>query len=912
MERLYSKKDLADPEKRKKIITEFAEKKWIMTVQSIQKKGYTLEHTSFSGAVFAEFTKISTKDKLRKGDQVEVEVDLIEKRGWKFRVKNGKSVNPSQEKQFQIEESEQLLAVSKDDKIKVKSLLNELSKFVSWNLDDEVEGVRKKLKEFKWLNASKIEKAEKHGKDIKNELNSFKRLLIKNDPNSTTVLKCKKKLSHRFPEITTKLNKMIDYRKNQNERLKDVRKRIKKGQTLSVIRSDLDHRIQNLIPSALWTLLIDETGDSFDSRHSGRGLRGRFVGILLPDSVSLSELSSFHATESSLDEIDKTLQALLDQPVGVFGIAVDDLPETEGERWVDGVMETIHWVWRLLPIDKSMNKSSLNILIEQRGTYEAGQDWNAVRRELMRGWAALDSERAKQIGISLELIEKDDHSYNGYVDAVAFTWGSSNVASVDRLKKSGLLGTCLHEGNGPTLRTLWDAMAREDNIAGSDWRWLISLLESEDERSIAGSLLKRIGESSKLNIKKWEIFFKEVRDHLESKAVNLIGLGRECEWLEKYKPADAIVPNTLKLGWLTSKLALANHMGETHRKDIEREIEDMSAKVLDEDARLVCLADLHRAVLATNRFDFAAAEQSLIRWKDMPTMIPGLQMTARVESSFGQHLAFQGFYSEARDKFNKAVELFNRMSDEQAAIGEKEQTLNYLAIATMDDINIPHGMKKDAVEKVTGPVKKAIAELSSDNQDRLKYTQHLLVRYLAHCGTEEEKNEYLKYKDKWTFSKGHPWQLIEFYRGLLVHPLEPDLAARHFENAWELATIAGQGPTVRYIGLCLGVTAVAFMMVNEWPVDSEGMRKLIREIPMAADRFEILHRALTQRNQPPESEPKEQMGSEILERPKWKSFLNRLNTPETHESYSNGEIDEPIELSSPLELLARILPFNFR
>ncbi len=909
MEKRYSKHDLIDPEAREKIITEFAGKKWRMSILSIQEKGYSLEHPSFSGTVFAEFEKISTKDKLQQGDQIEVEVSIIIKLNkWKFRVKNGKSIYPPQTKQFQTEETNQFSAVSNADKQKVISLLQELSKFVSWDSDDQTKKVRDELRAFKWVNPSDIKKTEQRGRDIRSELNRFEKLLRQNNPNSETVLRLKEKLSLQFPEIAGKLKKKIDSREKQKNRTEDVRKRIKKGQTLSDIRSDLDHRIQSLTPSSAWTLLVDETGESFDSRHSGGGLRGRFVGVLIPNSVSLAKPLIFHAKDSSLDEIDKTLQALLDQPVGVFGIAVDDLPETEGERWVDGVMETIHWIWRLLPIDERINKSSLNILVEQRGIFAAGQDWNAVKRELMRGWAALDPERSKQIDISLKLIEKNDHPYNGYVDAVAFTWGSPNPASVDRLKKSGLLGTCLHEGNGPTLRRLWDAMSRKGGPAGSDWKWLVSLPASEDERSIAGSLLKAIGKSSKQEIKKWEIFFNEVRDHLESKAVNLIRLGRECEWLEKYKPPDAIVPDTLKLGWLISQLARSNHMGETHRENIEREIEDISEKVLEEDARLVCLADLHKAVLATNRLDFTAAEICLDRWKDVPSMVPGLQMAARVESSLGQHLAFQGHYKAAREKFGKAVEMFGRQSDESIAAGEKDQTLVYLAISTMDDPESSNVTIKESTENVIGPIVTAISKLAGNVDDRTKYHHHLLLRYLIQWGTEEEKNEYLNHKDDWGNSKGHPWQLIEFYRGLLLYSSEPELAAIYFDNAWAVSTATGQGPTVKYIGLCLGAAVMAFGMRDDWPVDKNGMETLSKELPLAIDRLELLYKAINM-NKPQETTTMEKQ-------PKRESFIDRLinilNASEGIDPELIDNTNDLPEISSPMDLLAKVLPFNFR
>ena len=51
------------------------------------------------------------------------------------------------------------------------------------------------------------------------------------------------------------------------------------------------------------------------------------------------------------------------------------------------------------------------------------------------------------------------HALNGYVDAIAFTWGSQLAASQDRLKKTGWLGHCLLRPTDRALERLYLALA---------------------------------------------------------------------------------------------------------------------------------------------------------------------------------------------------------------------------------------------------------------------------------------------------------------------------------------------------------------------------------------------------------------------------------------------------------------------
>ena len=743
----------------------------------------------------------------------------------------------------------------------IKDLLSDYEKFVYWNREEGAAEIRVRLQGYGWLTGEILDRALERGAAKRRERASFASALRQHGPRSTRAEEEYARLTRQYPEMAADLNRDRKHQETLQEKLKLEEERSRTGLPLSAVRAAGEHRIQNLRPAGSWTLLIDETGSRFAAR--AKGTTGRFVGVLIPGEVALPPLAgSFHAVDVvDPAQIDAALQSLLDNPVGIFGITVDDLPPTPGDRWVDGVMELIHWAWRLLPLDADTCSAHLDVKIEQRGEFDPDYSWLAVKRELLRQWAALDPVRANAISIDIATVPKWE-KLAGYVDAVAFTWGSSMKSSGARLSQSGLVGKCLNAGNGKTLRRLWDALNRNVPIAAGEWRWLLSLPESVDPESIAGALLGTIGATARSNAPLWRTYLQAVQDHLESKAVNLAALGKECGWLNAHQPAETSLPPRLQLAWKTSLLANRNHLGHTALSQLEQEIGSLSAKLLDEDARMVCLSDLHRSVLATNRFDFAEAGECLARWKTMPLAAAGLQMAGRVHSSFGQHLAFQGRLTEARIEFTKALDCFHRISDSALVMAEKGQTETYLAIATMDDEAIPAPDVAAAVERVTGSLEQAILPIARGNEDADKYRHHLLVRYLAACGSEKHRRAYLSQRDKWLTEEGHPWPLIAFYRGILLLAEHPEAARAHFEHGCRLAYDANQGPLVNLIGLTIQIAGR--VGGQGWATTAEGiLAELEKHMPKASEWLRILQKA----------------------------------------------IHEP---TSPLEIMRKVLPFNFR
>jgi len=111
-------------------------------------------------------------------------------------------------------------------------------------------------------------------------------------------------------------------------------------------------------------------------------------------------------------------------------------------------------------------------------------------------------------------------------------------------------------------------------------------------------------------------------------------------------------------------------------------------------------------------------------------------------------------------------------------------------------------------------------------------------------------------------SVGHPWELIEFYRALLL-PVGPE-RERRFAQAYRIALLEG-GETLMVIAAVIAGAALSDGLSGEWPERFTRMVEGVKD--MAGLRENGRYQAL---------------------------------------------VDQPIVKLPPLELAAKVLPFNFR
>lgn len=608
--------------------------------------------------------------------------------------------------------------------------------------------------------------------------------------------------------------------------------------------------IRGLQPSPRWTLLIDETGSIFDDSADELTQQdhqlGRIIGLLLPEQHGLASLPvGWHAVDKGIAEIDRVIQAILNAPVGVLGITVQQLPSAPTERWAFGVLQLIEWVLRLLPLN---GPTKLAVQIEQRAEFSKGMEWLSVANVLLLRLAQTDPKRASHIrSCRIQVIAKEGSSFNGYADALAFIWGSPARHSRECLKRTGLEGSCFLAGDAAAISHAWEWLDRGITLEGADWTTLLAQPEADQSSSLVATLLERLGQASQNDAALWQRYLSYAFGSLDSKRIDLRALGRQVEWLERWSPPGHALPPPLRLLWLTAKLARANHLGRPEQPWIG-EMRTLGDQLLEENAHLVCRAELNLAVNATNCYDFDLASRLLDRWRGLPKAVPGLRFWAQVQSSLGQHAAFRGDHAAAVALFDQALAAFAELSNIEEGQREARQTQTYRAIALMDDPNRTDAEVRAAVEIVTGLLPDAVTRLAVSVADVDKYAHHLLLRWLAYRPDATLRIAYLAQQAHWRAEEGHPWPLIQFYRAVLLQP--DDLTA-----AWELAldgfrraTEREQGPLVTLIGACCRAGAAAWG--KPWEDAETVLASVETALPLARKRVAVMRQFLAAPTEP--------------------------------------------------------------
>ena len=655
------------------------------------------------------------------------------------------------------------------------------------------------------------------------------------------------------------------------QRSREQKRRLAAGEPLSrVVATDRDHRVFALQPARKWTLLIDETGKVFDPDTPEHALEhrevGRIVALAIPGSVTLPALPhQWHAADSSLDDIDTHLQSLLSQPVGVLGFAIHGVPAVvKGDRWIDGMLEAVHWLLRLLPIPET-GAIDVDIYVEQRfGPWQRGADLTPIVQEMQRDLAIRNGTRFSRFNLQASVIGKDGHPANGYVDAVAFTWGSPTPASADRLRRSGLLATCLLPDATQVLRLAWDELRDGGSVPAGVWRGLV-LRQQRTPDGIADHLLHLLGETCRRDAELWRTYLAETRQFMETKGVNPRELSGLVAWLAEYQPPQQTLPARLQLVWRTAVVGAATHHGQLLLEQFD-EVERLSNWLYDEFTAEVCELQLRRAVAMTNAYRFSDARALVQPWAEQPVAVPGLRHHGRVWSSMGQHAAFLGDYAGAEACFTRALASFARLSDPTDVRAESMQTMTYRAIAAMDDPSVADATVQALVEQaLTCSVTDAIETCSSAGVGPGQWPLYLLMRWALTRGSAEDHRQLMARRQQWQRGTEHPWQLIGLYRAILLQreTLLADARAE-LEAAIAICLANDKGPTLRLIGCTIG--AIAQRWKIPFPHGTQELGQLRIELPAAHERLDKVAAALR----------------------------------------------KPSSIKSPLAFAAEILPFNFR
>lgn len=607
---------------------------------------------------------------------------------------------------------------------------------------------------------------------------------------------------------------------------------------IQLIDGQHPNSLRHLAPSADWRILLDETGECFDEHSQALNPTdaklGRLVAVALPQGVSLPPLNNFHASERTLAEVDRALQQLLESGVGIFGFSVQD-PETLASNWMAHMHHLVRWVLLQLPL-KAGQSPKVEVLIEQRGSYTKTTDLSVLTAILESEFQALDNRFAK-LQLSMRFMDKTS-PLNGYVDTVAFTWGSPSAESKDRLKRSLLLGHCLLRPSDEGLERLYWALTQRKQLLASDW-YALCAVATEQEPILAG-FLEQLGAKVSEQPHCWHSYLEEVRQRQRLKQFKLSEISAALRWLEHYAPKGMVLPPTLRLMLESAQLAAENHQGSINLERIQHCLA-LSNQIHDEAAPEACEALLRLATATTNNFEFDVLFSSLEKWAKEPVSVPGLLNHAKLHSCIGQLQAFKGKGAEADQAFNTALKAFDRLTDPQQVQRERAQTRNYQLIARMDNSEWSAAEFLTELEQHLGELlhkesAEAISRSLAHSGQDWRYTHHLWLRALVYQPStmKPARLAYLNLAQQWQTGQDHPWGLIEAYRGWLwLMEGQNTQAAQHMQQAISLCAAPQNGPILHWMAEVL--RTLAFMLklpTNEQP--TEEMRQMLKKRLIAA------------------------------------------------------------------------------
>lgn len=629
--------------------------------------------------------------------------------------------------------------------------------------------------------------------------------------------------------------------------------------------------ITTLAPGPSWTVYIDESyhGDESEFETGGDGI---MAGIICRDDNPLKPLPDLHCAQDAsperLEAQDKALEDVLHHPnCGVLAIPSSAYGVAMG--WDDALASWIDVMVRLLPFPEGDCAVSMRICIEPHDPYRTTADFRALELVCEKSLKNSFPERAQRLRLSFEAMPKPKQgelSCNAYPDIIGFTCLRHNgdKTAHQRYAASGWSGVCHLNMPPDRISRLLGCFCRREPLDAAMWVSLVS----GGGIGIVGALSARFGERAKTSAEEWTRYLDFLHAHLVSGAIDMKTLRCQVEWLRRFKPAE--ISKRSQLTWLTAQIALANHEGKIAAaagSQLRTDFDALCEELYDEDAPLVCNATLNLAVAYTNCYEFEMALaliQSLLG-KDRATV--GLSGYGKLLSTAGQHFAFLGMVDEAIAKFNEALACFARLTDEKERSINLDITRAYLATATMD--GRPQDAHKTLALYFLGDAAASPQALAHEaarlvGERKAKFHHHILLRYIVSLSAEDPlRKVYCEQKGKWCRpSVGHPWELIEFYRTQLLPPGEE--RARRLDTAYRLAEIEG-GETLMVIAAVIAGAALADGLEGEWPHRFARMLEGVKDI------------------------------SGLKENGRYQALL-----------------DQPTAKLPPLELAAKVLPFNFR
>lgn len=567
--------------------------------------------------------------------------------------------------------------------------------------------------------------------------------------------------------------------------------------------------LRALKPCVQWHILVDEAGIDFSStaehlKETDTRL-GRIIALVMPNNHGLIPLEAgTHATELSHEQIQSLLARITQSQCAILGAHLKH--DLRSHNWMAAISQLIRWVVLLLPIQGT---TRIKIDIENRGSYKDSQSLLALQDTLENELKLLAPERFAGLQLSLNIMDKN-HPHNGYVDVIANCWASTDSTKRKLLARTLWRGHCLLQNSDlDRIEHLYRQISHSAGITASDWFELCAHAAQEPEHSLLHDMLKQLGSLSEHDPLVWLKYLHEARQRIANKNYTAGSLGRALQWLQDNQPSQHTLPALLELKLLSTQLAAANHQGRSDLQQAQR-ILQLAQQLKDEAAPVVCEAALRIAISASNCFDFASPVPFIEQWVKEPIAVPGLLNHAKLHSTLGQLMAFQGQHDRALQAFATALIHFSKLSDQAQEHRNIVQTSSYQAIVLLD----MHSADAEQYvrELLETSTKKqgldSIKQLSRSGNLR-RFEHYLLLRWLM-CQPQHklEREGYLDSQAYWQLGEGHPWMLINAYRAwLLADTGRLQEASDYMQIALNDCFEDNQGAILQWMGHCLGALA---------------------------------------------------------------------------------------------------------
>lgn len=599
--------------------------------------------------------------------------------------------------------------------------------------------------------------------------------------------------------------------------------------------------ITGLPASRNWIVCVDESylGNDNVAEHSGdfygKDGYGLIAGVVFSSDNPLPLIEQLHCandgknpgakTAEMLQREDAALDLILNHPAcGVLALPSRAQEMTIG--YVDLLLSWMCTLLSLLPFPEDDSIVTVRCHIEPRGGLKTKSEFETLVNSCLFRLRESFPARARRIELECIAMPKvsSGTTFNSYPDIVAHTCQCGGKVAKARFQRTKWRGVCYLDANPSEMEKLLHLLSRSGAASGDEWTTLLKCRRAGFSRS----LIARIGERAQKNAAEWRQYLDMVTRHLRSGAIDMVLLRQQVEWLQKYRPEGSL-PALVNLSWMTARLALANHEGHTApgmADSLRTEFDEACRNLCEEDLGAVCRAVLNLAVAYTNSYEFEMALAVLQPLLAMGKAAVGLQNYGQLLSSAGQHFAFLGETEKALEKFSEAINCFNGLSDPSVRALNISITSAYLATATMD--GRPESAIRALAYYLLGDLNASaeqvaqeaarLAEVSAEAfQDKFKH--HIVLRYLVSAEREDPvRKAYRAVGNLGKWSKagnGHPWELIEFYRALLLDPSSPD-HEKHLERAYRIAISEGGDTLIVIAAVIAGAALVRSRDKGRW------------------------------------------------------------------------------------------------